>query len=105
MDGAVDTTGPDGRTVIELFTALQRFVRDAHVDAARDGGVAADRSGEKRRGRPPRVTPDQISQARQMLRDPGETVASVARRFGVSRSTLYWHHPELTGRPSRRVPR
>jgi DNA invertase Pin-like site-specific DNA recombinase len=51
MDGAVDTTGPDGQTVIELFTVLQRFVRDAYTDAARDGGVAAARSGQRRRGR------------------------------------------------------
>ena len=51
MDGTVDTTGPDGQTVIEVFTALERFVRDAYFATARDGRVAATRSGEKRRGR------------------------------------------------------
>ena len=105
MDGAVDTTAPDGHAVLEVFTALERFVRDAYSAAARNGRDAAARAGAKRPGRPPRVTPDQVSHARQMLRDPEETVASVARRLGVGRSTLYRYLPELTGRPSRGVPR
>lgn len=99
LDGAVNTTGPKGRTVLEVFMALEQFVRDAYFAAARDGRAAAGGATENRRGRPPRVTPDQVSQARQMLRDPQETVASVARRLGVGRSTLYRYLPELTSRP------
>ncbi|WP_281181967.1 hypothetical protein [Actinomadura macra] len=34
-----------------------------------------------------------------MLTRPDESVSSIARLLGVSRSTLYKHAPEATGRP------
>jgi transposase-like protein len=49
-------------------------------------------------GRPPAMTPEQVRHARALLTEPGNTVASIARLLGVSRSTIYKYVPEL-GRP------
>lgn len=86
-----------GRAVSAVFTALAGFVRDAEVQRAQEGRAAARASGQ-RLGRPPALTPEQVVYARQLLLDPDATVASVARRLGVGRSTVYRHLPELTGR-------
>ena len=55
------------------------------------------------RPRPPAMNAEQIRQARAMLTRPDESVSSIARLLGVSRSTLYKHLPELgtqaCGRP------
>lgn len=48
-----------------------------------------------RLGRPPAMTEEQIRQARAILNRPEETVSSVARLLGVSRSTIYKYVPEL----------
>ncbi|WP_431972641.1 helix-turn-helix domain-containing protein [Nocardia sp. bgisy134] len=42
------------------------------------------------------MTAEQIRQARAILTRPEETVSSVARLLGVSRSTVYKYLPELT---------
>ncbi|WP_372509777.1 helix-turn-helix domain-containing protein [Nocardia amikacinitolerans] len=41
------------------------------------------------------MTAEQIRQARAVLSRPEESVSSVARLLGVSRSTIYKHLPEL----------
>ncbi|MBF6202436.1 Hin recombinase [Nocardia cyriacigeorgica] len=48
------------------------------------------------------MTEEQIRQARAILTRPEETVSSVARLLGVSRSTIYKYVPELaaSGRES-----
>lgn len=47
------------------------------------------------------MTPEQIGHARHLLTRPDNTVSSIAKLLGVSRSTLYKHVPELgaVGRP------
>ncbi|WP_406267984.1 helix-turn-helix domain-containing protein [Nocardia sp. NBC_00881] len=42
------------------------------------------------------MTAEQIRQARAILTRPEETVSSVARLLGVSRSTIYKYLPELS---------
>ncbi|MEV0313679.1 helix-turn-helix domain-containing protein [Nonomuraea fuscirosea] len=42
------------------------------------------------------MTPEQIRHARDLLTHPGNTVSSIARLLGVSRSTIYKYVPELT---------
>ncbi|MEU4317632.1 helix-turn-helix domain-containing protein [Nocardia fluminea] len=49
----------------------------------------------QRLGRPPAMTEEQIRQARAILTRPEETVSSVARLLGVSRSTIYKYVPEI----------
>jgi hypothetical protein len=53
-------------------------------------------TGEYQRlGRPPAMTAEQIRQARDLLTLPGDSVSSIARLRGVSRSTIYKYLPEL----------
>jgi DNA-binding MarR family transcriptional regulator len=41
------------------------------------------------------MTSEQIAHARALLTRPDNTVSSIARLLGVSRSTVYKHIPEL----------
>ena len=97
LNEGLDTTSPGGRLVFHVFAALAEFLRELLVEGTRDG-LAAARARGQRLGRPPALNPDQVSQARSMLARPENSVASIARLLGVSRSTLYKHVPELGGR-------
>ncbi|MFE6309290.1 recombinase family protein [Nocardiopsis sp. NPDC057823] len=93
---ALDTTTPGGRLVFHVFAALAEFIRELIVEGTKEGLDAARAAG-KRLGRPPAMTPEQIRHARDLLERPDNSVASIARLLGVSRSTLYKHVPELSG--------
>ncbi|OBA66270.1 DNA invertase [Nocardia sp. 852002-20019_SCH5090214] len=92
---ALDTTTPGGRLVFHVFAALAEFIRELIVDGTNEG-LAAARARGQRLGRPPAMNAEQIRQARAMLTRPDESVASIARLIGVSRSTLYKYLPELS---------
>ena len=91
---ALDTTTPGGRLVFHVFAALAEFIRELIVQGTKEG-LAAARARGQRLGRPPALTPEQIRQARDLLARPENTVSSIARLLGVSRSTIYKHVPEL----------
>lgn len=95
---ALDTTTPGGRLVFHVFAALAEFIRELIVDGTNEG-LAAARARGQRLGRPPAMNAEQIRQARAMLTRPDESVSSIARLLGVSRSTLYKHLPELRKGP------
>lgn len=94
---ALDTTTPGGRLVFHVFAALAEFIRELIVDGTREG-LAAARARGVRLGRPPAMTPEQIRHARDLLVRPDNTVSSIARLLGVSRSTIYKYVPDLGGR-------
>ena len=52
-------------------------------------GLGAARALGVRLGRPPAMTAEQIRHARDLLARPDNTVSSIARLLGVSRSTIY----------------
>jgi DNA invertase Pin-like site-specific DNA recombinase len=93
---ALDTTTPGGRLVFHVFAALAEFIRELIVEGTREGLDAARARGV-RLGRPPAMTPEQVRHAVQLLTNPENSVASIARLLGVSRSTMYAHIPELGG--------
>jgi DNA invertase Pin-like site-specific DNA recombinase len=93
---ALDTTTPGGRLVFHVFAALAEFIRELIVEGTREGLDAARARGQ-RLGRPPALSAEQIRQARTLLAAPDNSVSSIARLLGVSRSTLYTHIPELSG--------
>ncbi|MGW8526983.1 recombinase family protein [Nocardiopsis sp. NPDC055824] len=93
---ALDTTTPGGRLVFHVFAALAEFIRELIVEGTHEGLDAARAAG-KRLGRPPAMTAEQVRHARDLLSRPDNSVASIARLLGVSRSTLYKHVPELSG--------
>ena len=91
---ALDTTTPGGRLVFHVFAALAEFIRELIVEGTREGLEAARARGQ-RLGRPPALTTEQVAHARDLLSRPENSVASIARLLGVSRSTIYKHVPEL----------
>lgn len=93
---ALDTTTPGGRLVFHVFAALAEFIRELIVEGTREGLDAARARGA-RLGRPPALTAEQVTHARESLTNPKTSVASIARLLGVSRSTIYAALPELAG--------
>lgn len=82
----------------DVFAALAEFIRELIVEGTYEG-LAAARARGRRLGRPPAMSPEQIRHARDLLTRPDNTVSSIARLLGVSRSTIYTYVPELaTGR-------
>jgi DNA invertase Pin-like site-specific DNA recombinase len=93
---ALDTTTPGGRLVFHVFAALAEFIRELIVQGTHEG-IQAARARGVRLGRPPAMTPEQIRHARALLAQPDNTVSSIARLLGISRSTIYKHVPDLAG--------
>lgn len=86
---AMDTTTPGGELIFHVMGALAQFERSLIVERTRAGMQAARERG-RRPGRKPKLTPEQLTHARELLegaaaRTPGE----VARLFNVDRSTLW----------------
>jgi DNA invertase Pin-like site-specific DNA recombinase len=91
---SLDTTTPGGRLVFHVFAALAQFLRELIVQGTNEG-LAAARARGQRLGRPPALTPEQVRHARDLLTNPDNTIASIARLLGVSRATIHAHVPEL----------
>jgi DNA invertase Pin-like site-specific DNA recombinase len=99
----LDTTAPGGDAIFRVFAGLADLGRAA-VSAGTSDGLAAARAAGKRLGRPPALTPQQLTEVGELLRAPENTLSGVARTLGVSRSTLYKYLPDvmhagLPGRP------
>ena len=90
----LDTTGPGGEAIFRVFDALADVGRAA-ISAGTSDGLAAARAKGKRLGRPPALTPEQSREVRELLLRPDNTVSGVARRMGVSRSTIYKYLPDV----------
>lgn len=99
----LDTTTPGGRLVFHVFAALAEFIRELIVEGTREG-LAAARARGVRLGRPPAMTAEQVRHARDLLARPDNTVSSIARLLGVSRSTIYKYVPEVGARAASTAP-
>lgn len=94
---AIDTTTPEGRLLYSITGAFAEFER-AIIQQRTKAGLRAALARGRKGGRPPALTPADIIAARAMLSDPKISVAQVAERFGVGRTTLYRHVPEARTR-------
>jgi DNA invertase Pin-like site-specific DNA recombinase len=84
----IDTTTAGGTLVFHIMAALAQFERSLIAERTRDGMKAARRRG-KAIGRPARLTPWQVDQARALLGAGTHTVPDVAELMGVGLSTVY----------------
>ena len=86
----IDTTTSSGKLVFHLFGSLAEFERDLIRDRTL-AGLSAARARGRIGGRPPALTPDKLSVARQMHTSRQHTMQAIAEVVGVSRATLYRH--------------
>lgn len=96
LDPALDTSRPADKVVVNVMASLAEWERELLVERTREG-VAHARAQGRVAGPKPKLTDEQARQARQLV-DNGESIASVARSFNVSRQTLYraLERPSLT---------
>lgn len=87
LDPALDTSKPADKVVVNVMASLAEWERELLVERTREG-VAHARAQGRVAGPKPKLTDEQARQARQLI-DSGESIASVARSFNVSRQTLY----------------
>ena len=90
---SIDTTTPEGRLLYTITGAFAQFEREIIQQRTMAGLKAALARGRKG-GRPTKMDAGTLAAAKAMLKDPTISVATVAKRLGVSRATLYNHIPE-----------
>ena len=90
---SIDTGSPDGGTVFAVFGAMARFEADLRRERTADAHRVARATG-RRLGRPSRFhDSSNVHTAQALLADPSISAAEIARRFGISRNTLYRWFP------------
>lgn len=90
---AIDTGARDGGTVYALFGAMARCDASLRRERTADAHRVARATG-RRLGRPsPFHNSANVRKAQELLADPTVPAAAVARRFGISRNTLYRWFP------------
>lgn len=90
---SIDTGARDGGTVFAVFGAMARCDANLRRERTADAHRVAQATG-RRLGRPsPFHDSAKVRAAQALLADPTVSVAEVARRFEVSRSTLYRWFP------------
>ena len=93
----IETDTAAGKMAFHLFGALSEFERSL-IRERTQAGLAAARARGRAGGRKPKLDDQQVREIKALLRDPDIQVADVARRYGVSRTTLYKHVGVITPR-------
>ncbi len=84
----VDTTSAAGELVFNIFASLAQFERQLTRERTMAGLEAARARGRKG-GRKPKLNRKSFKEVKALLQDPDITRAAIAKRYGISRSTLY----------------
>lgn len=100
---SIDTTTPGGRLIFHIFGALAEFERSV-IRERTSAGLASARARGRVGGRPPAMTAGDIAVAKTLLANSEISVKEIARRQGVSVSTLYKHIPAARATVTRQEP-
>ena len=84
--GSTDLSSSTGKLLLTMLSAVASMERDLLIERTQAGLMRAKAEG-KRLGRPSKTTPEQKAEI-VLRRNNGESVASLAREFGVSRATV-----------------
>lgn len=84
----IDTTQPLGKAMLHMVALLAELERGLIVERTKAGQQAARRRGVKF-GAKPKLSPDQIDHARQLIEKGNKTYGEVAALLNVSRPTLW----------------
>lgn len=92
LQDPIDTSSASGKLVFHIFAALAEFERGVIRDRT-NAGLKSARERGRIGGRPRLLSDKDLQAAKALLKDSSITVAEVAKRLGVSISTLYNHLP------------
>ena len=84
----MDTTTANGRLVFGLFAALAEF-EAALIRERTKAGLTAARARGRVGGRPRKMTATTLKMAMTAMADPGSSPKEIARRLGITTTTLY----------------
>ncbi|MEM8515393.1 DNA invertase Pin-like site-specific DNA recombinase [Massilia sp. MP_M2] len=84
----INTGTAQGRMFLGVLASLAQYVRDLMLENTMEGLKAARARGRVG-GRKPSLDDQALKEISALLANPEITVASVAKRYNVSRSTLY----------------
>jgi DNA invertase Pin-like site-specific DNA recombinase len=84
----IDTTTSGGRLVFHIFGAIAEFERDL-IRERTQAGLKAARARGRMGGRPRKMTPEKIQQAKALGADHQITVGQICETLGISRDTYY----------------
>lgn len=84
----IETTSAAGKLIFHVFAALAEFERNL-IRERTYAGLAAARTRGRKGGRKPALDDRQLREIRALLRDPEIQVTDIARRYSVSRTTIY----------------
>jgi DNA invertase Pin-like site-specific DNA recombinase len=82
---------PTSNLLLSVMGAFAQFERELIRERQREGIAIAPREG-KYRSRKPSLTPARAAELRRRVAD-GDSMAALAREFGISRDTLYRYVP------------
>ena len=84
----VETSSATGKLMFHVFAAMAEFERNV-IRERTHAGLKAARARGRMGGRPPKLNEKQKKEIRALLRDPSIRVVDIAKRYGVSRATIY----------------
>ena len=84
----IETGSAAGKLIFHVFASLAEFERNLIRERTR-AGLEASRARGRFGGRKPKLDAKQAREIRALLRDPLVKVTDVAKRYGVSRTTIY----------------
>jgi DNA invertase Pin-like site-specific DNA recombinase len=90
LNEKIETRSATGKLVFHIFAALAEFERNLIRERTRAGLEAARARGRKG-GRKPSLDAKRIREIRALLRDPDVRATDIAKRYAISRATLYKH--------------
>ena len=86
----IETHSATGKLMFHVFAALAEFERNV-IRERTQAGLKAARARGRKGGRPRKLDEQQVREIKALLRDPDIRVIDVAKRYRVSRATIYRH--------------
>ena len=84
----IDTTTANGRLAFGIFAAFAEFERELIAERTQ-AGLAAARARGRKGGRPRKMDRATLTMAMAAMSDPSSVAAEVAKRLGITTTTLY----------------